>query len=206
MIPTFQDKAFDTISIPKGGILFKQGDRGDSAFIVSSGAVGLFREDNGQKILISTIREGEILGDMASVDGSPRTTTAFALIDTKLKVISAETLRAKIDPLDPFVRDLVQVLLHNVRAVTNGYTPKPRTLLDSVNTIAAQLDIFTVFLTGKCSEDLRFGLVTKLRSLEFIVRELRQLILKHRTEDRRSDSIPPAEAAQAVGNPPIKAP
>lgn len=201
MLPAFEDKAIDTISIPKGSILFKQGDRGDAAFIVSSGAMGLFREDNGQKVLVSTIRDGEILGEMAVVDGSPRTATAFALTDSILKVISADVLKTKIEPLDPFVRELVQVLLHNVRAVPHSYTPKPRSLLDSVATIAAQLDVFNGFLSDKCSEEIRFGLTTKLRSLDIVVRELRQLVLKHRNEDRRSDSIPSADTARAARSP-----
>src|SRR3989339_133444 len=73
----------------KGSILIKQGDPGDSLFIVEHGEVEVVDDKNNyNKIAILT--EGAVLGEMALVTGEPRSVTAIATTDTKVWIVLKE--------------------------------------------------------------------------------------------------------------------
>jgi len=49
-MPTNVDETIEVLNFPKGKVLFKQGDKSDAAYIVNSGAVGMYREAQGRKV------------------------------------------------------------------------------------------------------------------------------------------------------------
>src|SRR5579862_299308 len=108
----FDDVAMHQVAFPKGKVLFKQGDKSDAAYIVQAGAVGIYREAQGRKIPLATVRKGELFGEMAVVDGSPRMATGFALEDSTLMVISLESMKEKLRKADPFIRALIHMLMN----------------------------------------------------------------------------------------------
>jgi CRP/FNR family transcriptional regulator, cyclic AMP receptor protein len=57
-----------------GEEIFVEGDEGDRMYVIRTGEVEIFR---GGK-LITTLTSGDIFGEMALIDGSPRLTTARA--------------------------------------------------------------------------------------------------------------------------------
>ena len=61
------DQSIEVGNFPKGKVLFKQGEKGDAAYIVNSGAVGMYREAQGRKIPLATVRRGELFGDPRGV-------------------------------------------------------------------------------------------------------------------------------------------
>ncbi|MCC6913749.1 MAG: cyclic nucleotide-binding domain-containing protein [Rhodospirillaceae bacterium] len=180
----------DIVSFPKGKVLFKQGESSDAAYIVASGAVGLYREAQGRKIPLATVRKGELFGEMAVIDGSPRIATAFALEDSKLTVISIDTMVDKMKRADPFIRTMIHMLMNNLRAVHDSHTPKSRSLIDAVNSLARQCDIVGRLLQGDLPPDFRGELEKKLKTLDPVIKELRRLAMTHRHNDRRDDAVP----------------
>jgi len=71
----------------------RQGERGDSLFVISRGKVAIFRQDPGkEKILLNTLQEGDFFGEFAFFSQSPRTATAEALEETEILEISKEDL------------------------------------------------------------------------------------------------------------------
>src|SRR3954466_12826277 len=124
----FDDLAMHQIAFPKGKVLFKQGDKGDAAYIVQTGAVGIYREASGRKIPLATVRRGELFGEMAVIDGTPRLATAFALEDSALMVIPIEVMVEKLKKSDSFIRALIHMLMNNLRHVHDTYSPKSRSL------------------------------------------------------------------------------
>lgn len=183
----------DVVSFPKGKVLFKQGERGDAAYIVNSGAVGLYREAQGRKIPLATVRKGELFGEMAVIDGSPRMATAFALEDSKLTVIPIETMVDKMKRADPFIKTMIHMLMSNLRSVHDSHTPKSRSFLDAVNALARQCDIVGRLLQGDLPPAFRPELEKKLKALDPVLKDLRRIAMVHRDEDRREDAMP-AEA------------
>src|SRR5687768_10780073 len=78
-------------------VIFHQGDPGDSLHVVASGAVKIvLPSQEGEEAIIATLKPGDFFGELALLDGSPRSTTATALEPT-------ETLAL---PRDQFLRFL----------------------------------------------------------------------------------------------------
>lgn len=187
------EQSIQTVTFPKGKVLFKQGDKGTAAYIVNSGAVGIYREAMGRKIPLATIRKGELFGEMAVVDNSPRMATAFALEESTLMVISVETMMDKMRKADGFIRALIGMLMTNLRHVHDSHTPKSRSLVDAVNTLHRQSEIVTRFLQADLPPKFRTDLEGWLKQLDAVLKDLRRLAMAHREDDRREDAIP-AEA------------
>jgi CRP/FNR family transcriptional regulator, cyclic AMP receptor protein len=193
MAVNFDDLAMHQIAFPKGKVLFKQGEKGDAAYIVQSGAVGVYREAQGRKIPLATVRRGELFGEMAAIDGSPRMATGFTLEDSTLMVISLDAMREKMKKADPFIRALIHMLMNNLRHVHDSYTPKSRSLVDAVNTLQRQVDIVAKFLQADLPPQFKAELEGRVKGVEGTIKDLRRVAMAHREEDRRDDAIP-AEA------------
>ena len=193
MAVNFDDLAMNQVAFPKGKVLFKQGEKGDAAYIVQSGAVGIYREAQGRKIPLATVRKGELFGEMAVVDGSPRMATGFTLEDSTLMVISVDAMKDKMRKADPFIRALIHMLMNNLRHVHDSYTPKSRSLVDAVNTLQRQVDIVARFLQADLPPPFKTDLDGRVKGVESVIKDLRRITMAHRDEDRRDDAIP-AEA------------
>src|SRR5437763_1189275 len=74
-------------------IIFREGDPGESLFIVRYGQVELFVEDNsGQKIVLTVAEKNDFFGDLSMLDNRPRSASAVCLEDTELLVLDREDL------------------------------------------------------------------------------------------------------------------
>jgi CRP/FNR family cyclic AMP-dependent transcriptional regulator len=83
----------DELEVAEGHTLFQAGDPGDSLFIVDSGRLELFIKDTaGQKIVLTTAQPGDMFGELAMLDSSPRTATAVALEESDLLVLDRDDL------------------------------------------------------------------------------------------------------------------
>lgn len=191
MAKGLEDQSIEIVKHPKGITLFRQGEVGNAAYIVNSGAVGIYREVEDRKVPLATLRKGELFGEMAVIDGSPRMATAFTLEDTTLTMISVDLLSEKMKKTDPFIKALITMLLGNLRSVHDSYTPKARSLLDSVSTLQRQCDAMTKFLRDSKAMDGSPDVNTHVAKLNEIVQQLHELAEKHGSKDRRSDVLPP---------------
>jgi CRP-like cAMP-binding protein len=71
-----------------GTTIIRQGEPGDSLFVIESGEVDVIDDRAGRRI--GTLREGDIFGEMALLTGEPRSATAVAVRDTRAWVILKE--------------------------------------------------------------------------------------------------------------------
>jgi len=73
------------------GVILTQEESGESLYFIAEGRVRvvLYGED-GKEITLSTLREGEFFGEMALIDGEPRSASVVAIEDTTLLVISRQ--------------------------------------------------------------------------------------------------------------------
>ncbi len=103
----------------RGEVLFHQGDPGDSLFIVSSGAVKIvLPSEEGDEAILTSIRPGSFFGELALLDGAPRSATAVAMEPTETLVLRREAFRALIDT-SPEARDaLLAALAGELRRLT----------------------------------------------------------------------------------------
>lgn len=197
MVANLEEHAVEMVKCPKGKVLFRQGDKGDAAYIVNSGAVGIYREVEGERVPLATLRKGELFGEMAVLDGSPRMATAVTLEPTTLMMISVDLMSEKMRKTDPFIKALITMLLNNLRSVHDSYTPRARSLVDSVATLRKQCDALTKFLMEQEDEELDSNVAVKVGELTTVVTELSDAANRFKDRERRSDALPPASPPDA---------
>jgi CRP-like cAMP-binding protein len=79
----------------KGTVIFSQGDRGDSLFGVVAGRVRISASGaGGQEVFLNIMEPGDTFGEIAVMDGLPRTAGATALDDATMIIVQrADFLR-----------------------------------------------------------------------------------------------------------------
>jgi CRP/FNR family transcriptional regulator, cyclic AMP receptor protein len=90
-------------SYERGEVIFREGDRGDTCFVVKSGSVGVMREhQDGRVIALAELRAGAMFGELAIFGGETRSLLAGDLqrllrshpdIAMKMLVTLADRLR-----------------------------------------------------------------------------------------------------------------
>ncbi|MGE5548260.1 MAG: cyclic nucleotide-binding domain-containing protein [Solirubrobacterales bacterium] len=97
-----------------GQKVFKEGERGDRAYLIQDGTI----EINKNGVTLATLGKGELFGEMALVDDQPRMATANAVTDVSVVVISRDVFREKLAKADPFIRGLLNIFVRNIRNLT----------------------------------------------------------------------------------------
>lgn len=92
-------------------VLFVRGDSGEEAYAVLTGGV----EVRGAGMAIETIGAGGIIGEMALIDGQPRSASAVAIADTELIVIDKECFHRLIAESPAFSVLVMRVLAERLR-------------------------------------------------------------------------------------------
>lgn len=68
-----------------GDVVFRQGEPGNALYIVEDGEVRItVASQTGQSLTLDTVYAAEPFGELALIDGEPRSATAIAVRDTKL--------------------------------------------------------------------------------------------------------------------------
>src|SRR5689334_16888690 len=76
---------------PAGTVLFRDGDAGETMFVLQSGRVRLVKEQAGYEQVLADLGAGEFFGEMAILNGRPRNATAIVTEDAKLLEIDGRT-------------------------------------------------------------------------------------------------------------------
>ena len=89
----------------RGETIFCKGDPGDALYAIGTGTVKITAPSvDGREVMFNLVQEGEIFGEIALLDGRPRTADAVAMTDCSLMVIKRSDFMA-------FVRNEPKVML-----------------------------------------------------------------------------------------------
>lgn len=80
------------VSIATNEFFFREGDKGDSMFVLEIGKVAVLKSWEGEDYLLRTLREGDCFGEMALIDHCPRSASVRAVEDCSAIQISAANL------------------------------------------------------------------------------------------------------------------
>ncbi len=77
-------RGIQPVQLKAGDRLFGQGDPGDAAYVIQAGRVQIFTTAEGREIEIAVLEAGAVLGELALLDGAPRSASARAADDCSL--------------------------------------------------------------------------------------------------------------------------
>lgn len=103
----------DEVNVPDGKVLMRQGETGHDMMIVVSGQVGVERD--GQRI--NTLGPGDFFGELALVDGGPRTATVTAEAPARLLVVGHRDFHSLMDEFPAIAAQVMNALAHRVRTL-----------------------------------------------------------------------------------------
>ncbi|MDQ3368326.1 MAG: Crp/Fnr family transcriptional regulator [Myxococcota bacterium] len=79
---------------PAGTVLFEEGQPGDYMYVVQSGEIEIRRQVGATERVLAVLPPGEFLGEMAILNGRPRSATAVVRTAARLLVIEGRTFEA----------------------------------------------------------------------------------------------------------------
>jgi CRP-like cAMP-binding protein len=98
-----------------GDVLFREGDTGDMMYLIRQGKIKIVKGRGEEEKVLAVLKEGDFFGEMAIIDGSPRSATAVAVDEVGLLTIDKETFHSKIRE-NPLISYVLETLSRRLRA------------------------------------------------------------------------------------------
>lgn len=103
-------------SFPKGARIFHEGDTSDACYVIRSGEVRVTREhSDGRAIALATLGPGELVGELAMLDGGVRSASVETLTEVDLLAVSAADMRGLLERNVEITTKLVVALTKRLR-------------------------------------------------------------------------------------------
>jgi CRP-like cAMP-binding protein len=124
---------------PPRSVLFHEGDRADRVLFVQEGRVKLVAtESNGNETLLAVRGPGDLIGELAAIDGHPRSATAIALAPVVCSAVAAEQFAAVLSTEPVASMALLRVLATRLREAERRRAEHGA--LDAAQRLARRLD------------------------------------------------------------------
>jgi CRP-like cAMP-binding protein len=150
-VPLFCELAADDlaqvaeVALPRrfdrGVIVFREGDEGDTCYVVRSGRARAIREHgDGRSITLAHFREGDIFGELAMFEGEQRSATVEAVEDTEVLAIFAADMRRLLERHPALAVKLIAALGRRLRHTNDQLARQSfQTVPGRVASVLAQL-------------------------------------------------------------------
>jgi hypothetical protein len=100
-------QGLNLLTFSRGQVIIRQGEPGNSLYMLSSGTVKAFIKKDGKQVPVAEIEEGAFFGEMSILTGNPRTASIVALEDCELLELDRPTLD-EITKTHPHVMDVLK--------------------------------------------------------------------------------------------------
>lgn len=104
-----------TKSYKPGAFLFHENDHSRELYIIQSGQVRIFRKVGHKEIPLAVVGKGSVLGEMALIDGKPRSASAQALEESQVVLIDSETFHSKTRGVPPWFLSIIRMTSLKIR-------------------------------------------------------------------------------------------
>lgn len=102
-------------NLRKGETLFRQGDEGTALYLIVHGRIKISMSRRMDTVTLAVLGQGEFLGEMALLDGLPRSADAIALEDSYLYALNRKDFLAFLVNNEKAVRDVLSSLSLRLR-------------------------------------------------------------------------------------------
>lgn len=106
---------------PKNSIIVTEGDTQSNFYIVVSGSLKVFvNGDDGRQVVLNWLGPGDYFGELALIDGDPRSASVITLSPTTLQVISQQDFQQFITADQAASFAMMKAMARRIRILTSS--------------------------------------------------------------------------------------
>jgi len=103
------------VSYQAGEVIFHQGDPGDRVYLIRRGLIEIYADSGGKRRRLNLRGRGEVIGEMAVLDGLGRSATAVALTEVHAHTLETSEFEALLSQRPALIRGLTRQLSQRMR-------------------------------------------------------------------------------------------
>jgi len=144
----------------KNTMLFAEGEPGDELFIIQKGSIKITKIVDHKEVLLAMLNPGDILGEMALLEGKPRAASAVAYEDCDVMVVNKANFELMIQSQPQIITRITTLLADRIWLI---YKQLANTLIDNpigrmYDALLIQLEKNRVSLDAQTQYIFAFGL------------------------------------------------
>ncbi|MGZ6969104.1 MAG: Crp/Fnr family transcriptional regulator [Acidimicrobiia bacterium] len=106
-----------TLALPKGDLLFSQGDASEELFVVADGRIAIAtRSTDGRESMVAVLEPGGLFGELGLFYDEPRSADARALTDSEVLALAYDDVRSVLQTRPEILWIIVRLLALRLRA------------------------------------------------------------------------------------------
>jgi CRP-like cAMP-binding protein len=98
-----------------GEIIIRQGEAGDSMFVIQAGSVEVIEESDGGEVLLAVLEQGDFFGEMAIFEREVRSATVRARGDARVLTVDRKTLMRRIQRDPSLALNILETMSRRIR-------------------------------------------------------------------------------------------
>jgi predicted acylesterase/phospholipase RssA/CRP-like cAMP-binding protein len=113
--------AMTRVQLYSGETLFREGDAGDSMYVISSGRLrAVLNAGQEDEIIITEYGRDQSVGEMALLTGEPRSATIYAIRDTELYRITKDSFDQLVEQYPRILLQMTRTMAQRLKDTTHG--------------------------------------------------------------------------------------
>jgi CRP/FNR family cyclic AMP-dependent transcriptional regulator len=112
----FQIASYETFQ--DGQEIFTEGSNGDWIYVVEEGEVEIAKKVDGRKIVIGLMKSGDMFGEMAYIDKTPRSATATARGKAEVGILDRDFFDREFNKLSADFQEMIKTVACRLRQTT----------------------------------------------------------------------------------------
>jgi CRP-like cAMP-binding protein len=104
--------------LKKGELLFAEGENSRAMYFIKSGMLRLYKKKGDSNIELDTIRAGSVLGELAFLDGNPRSASAEALTECTLVEVSGSAFQNILLQMPEWLKIMLKTVVGRLRTAS----------------------------------------------------------------------------------------
>ena len=109
----------ELVSLGRGRKLYQEDDVAESAYVVVSGSILLYRDHGATRVALGSVGSGGILGELALIAETTRLTCAAAETEASLLRLDRRTFRRMLEAYPDIAADLYARIAEQLKAVVD---------------------------------------------------------------------------------------
>ncbi len=150
----------ETLAFEPGKYLFRENDSADSIYIIQEGTIAIRKRKGNAQIELARVYSGEVIGELAFFDRSPRNASALAVNKVKVIKVSFEDLDKLYDKIPKYIQTIIASVATRLKKANETIKRLQTSVINDDSTSGAApsdseelletLDVLDGATTGSC--------------------------------------------------------